>query len=119
MKRAKLNPLTEEVSNDQQYLLKLFITGTTPKCIRAIQNIRAICEADLDGCYQLQVVDLYQHPEQASSEQILVTPTLVKTYPLPTRKLVGDLSERAKVIAGLDIASRRSLAKSKQAEHDS
>ena len=104
---------------DEKYLLKLFITGTTPKCIRAIQNIRAICEADLDGRYQLQVVDLYQHPEQASSEQILVTPTLVRTYPLPIRKLVGDLSEKAKVIAGLDIANRRSLAKSKQAKHDS
>jgi circadian clock protein KaiB len=113
-----LNPLTEDVPDDQQYLLKLFITGTTPKCIRAIQNIRAICETDLDGCYQLQVVDLYQHPEQASSEQILVTPTLVKSFPLPARKLVGDLSERARVIAGLDIARLRILTKAKQVKDD-
>jgi circadian clock protein KaiB len=104
MKRAKLNPLTEERPDDEQYLLKLFITGTTPNCTRAIKNIREFCEANLDGCYELEVVDLYQHPEQASPEQIVVTPTLVKTHPMPERRLVGNLSDTARIMAGLDIA---------------
>ncbi len=104
---------------DERYLLKLFITGTTPKCIRAIQNIRAICEEHLAGCYDLQVVDIYQNPEQAKPEQIVFTPTLVKKHPLPMRRMVGDLSDSAKLMDGLDLASRATLRKLKKDKNDS
>ena len=85
------------------YRLRLFVTGATPRSSRAIQNIRAICEDKLQGRYDLEVVDIYQHPEHVKAEQIVVTPTLVKQTPLPTRKLIGDLSDTARVLIGLDI----------------
>jgi circadian clock protein KaiB len=85
------------------YRLRLFVTGTTPKSARAIQNIRTICEEHLQGRYDLEVVDIYQHPERVKADQIVVTPTLVKQSPLPLRKLIGDLSDTARVLAALDI----------------
>jgi circadian clock protein KaiB len=86
-----------------RYCLRLFITGSTPKCARAIENIRAICEANLPGRYDLEVIDIYQHPEQAKPEQIVVTPTLLKKLPLPFRRMIGDLSDNERVLIGLDI----------------
>ncbi len=80
--------------------------GTTPRSARAIQNIRAICEEKLHGRYHLDVIDIYQHPEQVRSEQIIVAPTLVKTLPLPFRKIIGDLSDKERVLVGLDIVPR-------------
>jgi circadian clock protein KaiB len=85
------------------YLLRLFVTGSTPRSARAIQNIRALCEEKLRGRYDLAVIDIYQHPEQAKPEQIVVTPTLVKKLPLPFRKIIGDLSDKERVLVGLDI----------------
>jgi circadian clock protein KaiB len=87
----------------ERYLLRLYVTGTTPRSARAIQNIRAICEEKLQGCYDLEVIDIYQHPEQAKPEQVVVTPTLVKKLPLPVRRLIGDLSNAERVLVGLDI----------------
>jgi circadian clock protein KaiB len=89
------------------YRLRLFVTGTTPKSARAIQNIRTICEEHLQGRYDLEVVDIYQHPERVKADQIVVTPTLVKQIPLPLRKLIGDLSDTARVLAALDIVPRQ------------
>ena len=85
------------------YLLRLYVTGTTPRSARAIQNIRAICEEKLHGRYDLEVIDIYQHPERARPEQVVVTPTLVKKLPLPVRKLIGDLSDAEHVLVGLDL----------------
>ncbi len=90
----------------EHYLLRLFVTGTTPRSARAIQNIRAICEDKLRGRYDLEVIDVYQHSEQAKPERIVVTPTLVKKLPLPVRKLIGDLSDQERVLVGLDIVPR-------------
>ncbi len=119
MKRAKLNTSTDEGYNQERYLLQLFITGTTPNSTRAIQDTRAFCKANLDNSYELEVVDLYQNPEQAGLAQISVTPTLVKKHPLPMRKLVGDLSDPARIIARLDIGVGPGLLKPKPSEHDS
>jgi circadian clock protein KaiB len=99
------------------YRLRLFITGTTPKCARAIKNIRAICEANLPGRYDLEVIDIYQHPEQAKPEQIIVTPTLVKKLPLPFRRMIGDLSDNERVLIGLDIVRRPLPVKPPENEH--
>jgi circadian clock protein KaiB len=87
----------------KRYLLRLFVTGSTPRSGRAIQNIRAICEEKLQGRYDLEVIDVYQHPESLGQEQILVTPTLLKKLPLPPRRIFGDLSDKERVLAALDI----------------
>jgi circadian clock protein KaiB len=103
-------------TDPSHYHLRLFVTGATPRSSRAIQNIRAICEDHLQGRSDLEVVDIYQHPDHAKAEQIVVTPTLVKQTPLPVRKLIGDLSDTARVLAGLDIEPRQPSAKPKN-EH--
>jgi circadian clock protein KaiB len=100
-----------------RYLLRLFVTGTTPRSARAIRNIRAICEDNLPGRYDLEVIDIYQHPDYVKAEQIIVTPTLVKQYPLPIRKLIGDLSDTDRVLAGLDIIPRPSLTGPPETKH--
>ena len=87
----------------EKYVLRLFVTGTTTKSMRAISNIKEICEVHLKGRYTLEVIDLYQYPRLAKGEQIIAVPTLVKKLPLPIRKFVGELSEREKVLFGLDI----------------
>jgi circadian clock protein KaiB len=102
-------PLAEE-PKPTHYRLRLFVTGTTPRSARAIQNLRAICEDHLPGRYDLEVIDIYQHPEHVKAEQIVVTPTLVKQFPLPLRKLIGDLSDTARVLDALDIVPRQLTA---------
>jgi circadian clock protein KaiB len=99
------------------YRLRLFVTGTTPRSARAIQNLRTICEEHLQGRYDLDVIDIYQHPEHVKAEQIVVTPTLVKQFPLPVRKLIGDLSDRERVLAALDLAPRQLSTKPPKEEH--
>jgi circadian clock protein KaiB len=92
---------------EERYGLRLFVSGSTPRSVRAIRNIRALCESQLCGRYTLEVIDLYQHPELAKPEQIVVTPTLVKKLPLPLRKIIGDLSDQERVLVGLDIVERK------------
>lgn len=92
---------------EEHYRLRLFVSGTTPRSARAIQNIRALCEEKLHGRYELEVIDIYQHPELIRMEQIVGTPTLVKKLPLPFRKIIGDLSDRERVLVGLDLQSRK------------
>ncbi len=87
----------------ERYLLRLFVTGSTPRSSEAIRNIRAVCEEKLAGRYDLEVIDIYQHPERLKPEQIVVTPTLVKKLPLPVRRIIGDLSDKERVLVGLDI----------------
>jgi circadian clock protein KaiB len=94
-----------------QYWLRLFVSGSTPRSARAIQNIQAICEENLHGRYDLEVIDIYQHPEYIQPEQVVVIPTLVKKLPLPLRRIVGDLSDRDRVLIGLDIVKRGSPSK--------
>ncbi len=91
----------------ERYLLRLFVTGSTPKSALAIQNIRALCDERLPGRYDLEVIDIYQHPEEVKPEQIIVTPTLLKKLPLPLRKIIGDLSDKQRVLAGLDLVPIR------------
>lgn len=88
-----------------QYFLRLYITGRTPRSANSLNNLHRICEQYLDGKYELEVIDIYQQPELAREAQIIATPTLVKRLPLPFRRLVGDLSDKQKVLIGLDIKS--------------
>ena len=89
-----------------QYLLRLYVTGTTGKSVRAIQNVRRICEEHLQGRYTLEVVDLYTHLSLARGDQILAAPTLIKRLPEPSRQLIGDMSDEQKVLVGLDLRAR-------------
>ena len=85
------------------YLLRLFVTGMTPRSTQAIARIKAICEEHLEGRYELEVIDIYQQPDVARLEQIVATPTLIKKLPAPLRRLVGDLSNKQRVLHGLNI----------------
>ena len=93
-------------------LLKLYITGQTPKSERAISNIRRICEQELGGQYELAVIDVLERPQLAEDEKILATPTLTKELPPPLRRIIGDMSDTEKVLLGLDIQPY--VAKSKK-----
>ncbi len=84
-------------------LLKLYVTGQTPKTERAIANLRRICKEDLGGQYEMAVIDVLERPQLAEDERILATPTLIKTLPLPLRRVIGDLSDTEKVLLGLDV----------------
>lgn len=87
----------------EKYVLRLYVTGMTPRSIRAVENVRAICEAHLQGRYDLEVIDIYQQPTLAEGEQIIATPTLIKKLPLPLRKVIGDMSSTERVLLGLDL----------------
>ncbi len=85
------------------YVLKLFVTGKTPRAETAITNIRRICEQELQGQYQLEIIDVLEHPELAENEKILATPTLIKQLPPPLRRVIGDLTNKEKVLFGLAV----------------
>ncbi|MCA9910179.1 MAG: circadian clock protein KaiB [Anaerolineae bacterium] len=86
-----------------QYVLKLYITGKTPRTETAVTTLRKICEEELRGQYQLVVIDILENPQLAEDEKILATPTLIKVLPQPLRRIIGDLSNREKVLLGLDL----------------
>ncbi len=89
------------------YLLRLYVAGTTPRSSRAIRSIRAICDEHLEGRYRLEVIDIYQRPALARDEQIVATPTLIRELPPPIRRLIGDLSDTERVLIGLDLRPKR------------
>lgn len=92
---------------DQIYVLKLYVTGMTPRSSKAIMNIRRICEEHLKGRYELEVIDIYQQPILAKGEQIIAAPTLIKKLPLPIRKFIGDMSDTERILLGLDLRIRK------------
>jgi circadian clock protein KaiB len=87
----------------ERYLLRLYVTGMTPKSVHAIANIKRICAEHLEGRYTLEVIDLYQQPERAREAQIIAAPTLVKELPSPLRRIIGDLADCERVLVGLDL----------------
>jgi len=91
-----------------KYLLRLYVTGTTGKSVRAIQNVRRICEEHLKGLYDLEVVDIYKNLRLAKGDQIIAAPTLIKRLPEPLRRLIGDMSDEQRVLLGLDLRPRSS-----------
>ncbi|MBA3646732.1 MAG: circadian clock protein KaiB [Gemmatimonadaceae bacterium] len=86
-----------------KYLLRLFVTGTSSRTGTAIANLRRICEQELGGQYDLEIIDVLQFPDVAEDERILATPTLIKSLPLPLRRVIGDLSDKEKVLMGLEV----------------
>ncbi len=86
-----------------KYLLKLYITGNTPRSQRAIANLLRICQEELSEQYQVEIVDVLEQPEMAEQEKILVTPTLIKQLPPPLQRIIGDLSNTDTLMLGLDL----------------
>jgi circadian clock protein KaiB len=87
----------------QKYVLRLYVAGITPRSAQAITNVTAICEEHLAGRYELEIIDIYQQPVLAKGEQIVAAPTLIKRLPLPLRRLIGNMSEKDRVLVGLDL----------------
>jgi len=88
------------------YVLRLYVTGTTPQSLHAITNVKKFCEEYLKGRYELEVIDLYQQPQLAQGEQIIAAPTLIKKLPLPLRRIIGDMSKSERVLVGLDLQKK-------------
>lgn len=88
------------------YILRLYVAGQSPKSIKAITNIKRICEENLKGRYMLEVIDLYQQPKLAQGEQIIAIPTLIKKLPPPLRRIIGDMSNTERVLVGLDLQEK-------------
>jgi len=86
-----------------RYLLRLYVAGMTLRSTEAISRLKAICDEYLSGRYELEIIDIYQHPGIARGEQILAAPTLIKKLPPPVRRLVGNLTNRERVLMGLDV----------------
>ena len=95
--------LAAQSSADGRYVLRLYITGMTARSERAVKNLQAICDEFLDGRYDLEVIDIYQQPVLTIGEQIIAAPTLIKKLPLPMRRIIGDMSNRERVLLGLDL----------------
>jgi circadian clock protein KaiB len=87
----------------KRYLLRLYVTGQTPRSVTSIENLKRFCEQHLKGQYDIEVIDIYQQPALASENQIIAAPTLIKSLPLPLRRLVGDFSNPDRVLVGLDL----------------
>jgi circadian clock protein KaiB len=85
------------------YILKLYVAGNTPNSIRALKTLNTILEEDFQGVYALKVIDVLKNPQLAEEDKILATPTLSKILPPPVRKIIGDLSDRERVLIGLDL----------------
>jgi circadian clock protein KaiB len=91
------------MTQDDNWILRLYVAGQTPKCLLALSNLKKICETQLKGKYSIEVIDLLENPHLSREHQILAIPTLVRKLPVPIRKIIGDLSNTERVLVGLDI----------------
>ena len=110
--KASLAELVERALHEEQpevaeWQLRLYVAGQTAKSIAALENLKRVCETHLAGRYSIEVVDLLVNPRLAAGDQILAVPTLVRKFPEPIRKIIGDLSNEERVLVGLDVRPRR------------
>jgi circadian clock protein KaiB len=87
----------------QKYILRLYVAGVSPQSERAIRSVKEICEQRLKGRYDLEIVDIYQHPESLRNSDVVAVPTLIKSLPTPLRRLIGDMTNKEKLVVGLDL----------------
>ena len=97
----------ETSKKDGKYVLRLFVAGINPKSKMAIENLQKVCDEELEGNCELEIIDIYQQPIFAKEGKIVAAPTLIKELPLPIRRFVGDLSDKEKLLLGLDLKSRK------------
>lgn len=103
--QPKAKPASSKAASSR-YILKLYVAGKSPKSVNAIANLKKICEENLQGRYELEVIDLYQQPQLAQGEQIIALPTLIRKLPPPLRRIIGDMSDTERVLVGLDIREK-------------
>jgi circadian clock protein KaiB len=103
---SKLEKMAAE-KNKEKYVLKLYVTGMTPRSMKAVMNIKEICEEHLKGRYELEIIDIFQQPVLAKGEQIIAAPTLIKKLPMPIRKFIGDMSDTERILIGLDLRPKK------------
>ncbi len=95
--------MTPILDSNGAWTLRLYVAGSTPKSVTALANLKRLCEQQLAGRYELEIVDLLQHPERAKADQIVAIPTLVRQLPPPLKRIIGDLSNKERVIVGLEL----------------
>jgi len=100
---VKLRRKTSPKRRALRYILKLYVTGQTPRSLKSIENLRLLCDKYLKDEFELEIIDIYQQPALAAKGQIIAAPTLIKSMPLPLRRLVGDFSDQKRVALGLDL----------------
>jgi circadian clock protein KaiB len=103
--------LKDKTLKRARYILRLYVTGSSHRSLRAVYNLKKLCEEYLPDDYDLEVIDIYKDPEAAREEQIIAAPTLVKKLPRPLRKFVGDMSNTQKILIGLDLYERKENGK--------
>ena len=89
-----------------QYILRLFVAGSSPRAKQALDNLQRLCDEELHGCYQVEVIDVLDRPDLAEEDRVLATPTLIKRLPPPLRRVIGDLSDKEKVLLGLELRAQ-------------
>jgi circadian clock protein KaiB len=109
MKSGPVKKTARRRDASRRYVLRLYVTGSTSRSVRALENVRRICDEHLAGNYQLEVIDIYRNLALARGDQIIAAPTLIKRLPAPLRRLIGDMSNEEKVLMGLDLRPRRRL----------
>jgi circadian clock protein KaiB len=107
--RTNIKEFDKAVKESQkaQYILRLYVAGTTARSVQAVMNVKRICEEHLKGRYDLEVIDIYQQPVLARGEQIIAVPTLIKKLPEPLKKFIGDMSDNERILVGLDLIPKR------------
>ena len=101
--KTRVQPRKSDPRKSVVWNLRLYVAGQTPKSIRAFANLKVLCEQHLKGRYQIEVIDLREHPQLARGDQIIAIPTLVRRLPLPVRTIIGDLSNSVRLLVGLDL----------------
>jgi circadian clock protein KaiB len=99
-------PIADRLITQDKLILQLYVSGMSPKSMQAIENIKRLCKDHLEGAFELEIVDIYKHPEIAAEQHIVFSPSLIKHLPLPKKTLIGTLSDSAKVVQALGIAFR-------------
>lgn len=102
-KKAVARPAKPASPTPEYCELRLYVAGQTPKSIRAFTNLKVICEERLKGRYRIEVIDLLKHPQLARGDQIIATPTVVRSLPTPIRQVIGDMTNTLQVLVGLDL----------------
>jgi circadian clock protein KaiB len=101
-------------SKERHYVLRLYVTGATPRSVRAISHIRQMCEEHLKDRYTLEVIDVYRQPELVKGQQLIAVPTLIKMLPAPLRKFIGDMVNTKRILLGLDLQVAQDETESQQ-----
>ena len=107
MKQQEPETVMEDMDNGNKWSLLLYVAGQTPNCVKAFENLKKICEQELKGRYEIEVIDLLKNPELAKGDQILAIPTLVRKLPPPVKRIIGSLKNTERVLVGLDLRKQK------------